>query len=232
MLAALALFYFYQKVKNKFLGLGVIVFIAIYFFFFTFNSQLMIKPVGIKNFCYASPLQELTQSYYHLDNYLEELFRTQQAIMPVKSEYPQIKAFEEKQEEKILSQIDKSFVPKENIFLFYDNRINYTHVRWIFMRRGLYERRPIFDSESLLILLSKGPYHFANLGFDAYYFVFAEPSIVKDDLYPDHHAPVLKNLLITKGYQPIKIINDSDGSLAFSIFKTNNLLFLYAIPED
>ncbi|OGY51642.1 MAG: hypothetical protein A3J59_04990 [Candidatus Buchananbacteria bacterium RIFCSPHIGHO2_02_FULL_56_16] len=232
LLASAAIMYLYQIYKYKRI-ITVLTFIAVcYFFLVAYNSQVLaLEPFSTQPILFQKPLRGLENNYYHLDNWLEDFFYTQKPIIPFKEPpfkmpVPQLNRLAEKKEMLVKSRLGNQGLSPEMAFVFYDDRMQYTHVRWIFWRRAFNELRPILSFQELaFVLTASGPDFFEKTGFDSYYFIFT--AIDKSEI-ENHHSVQIMKLLDEAGYKPYTTIRNLQNRPLFIIYKTNTLSFLFS----
>lgn len=218
----------YKILANKkyFYIVGVIVFI--YMIVVTINSQLLVSPIG-KQYLTYTPLQPVHSGYKYLDDYLEEFFKTQ-SMLGVGT-IKQIEAYQTSLfTDKMAAEREEAFILNpEKAVVYYDERMDYMAVRWLFLRRALYELRPITITKDFISAYEENPEFSDVFGFDVSYFIFASTELLNrqglDTEALDGPIETLEKDIVSAGNFPIKEIADNNGEVLFKVYKVKPVDF-------
>lgn len=184
------------------------------------NSQFLEHPLGREDWTFRKIRPDF-YNYRYLDEWLRDFYKDHFYRFSFYEE-AQIIAFQKKLFDKHPDWVKAPASERE--FMVYDSTIDFAAVRWLFIRRKLYELRPIMLSENFLNELRRRPdlYDKVKARFDVFYFIFLSPQYIGEQLVWKNISVSSKELLdiLAKANQnPEEVIRDDEGRDLFWIFK-------------
>lgn len=197
---------------------GVIVALALV----TANTQLFVVPLGTPGLGYL-PLRPTSYVYQALDRYLDELYQGRPMVVQLTH----------------IAQVDQRYgTPKPNavgtkspatlppLLVVWDERMDFAAVRWLILRRRVYQHQPSISASNLSNLLSKSsPTQSGLNAFKDFRYIFIEPWLLAESGALGHNfeASNLRMYFAYRGQHPDVVVKDAQGRGSFSIYRTAEL---------